>query len=162
MKRNIYMVLLAALFLAAGTSCEKEYDLRSVDRAFTEALLAAYPQATFVEWERNRDWYVAEFNNNGGELKVWYNANAQWCMTESDVHLNDSSFPVAVLEAFAASGYASWRVDDADKYERPGEVFYLIEVEKSGGNDRMLFYSESGELLKDVKERGDVLPDIKL
>lgn len=155
------MVLLAVLGLAASTSCEKEYDLRSVDRVFTEALLADYPEANWVEWERNRDWYVAEFRGNGGDVKVWYDRNAQWCMTEYDIRFNGSGFPVAVSEAFEASAYSLWKIDDVDKYERPGEVFYLIEVEKAGERDRMLFYSENGRLLKDVRDRNDVLPDIE-
>lgn len=163
MKRNLSMVLFAVLGLALGTSCEKEYDIRNIDREFSDALSTRYPQATWVEWERDRDFYVAEFYDGGVEIKVWYTGNAQWCMTETDLGRNMDALPAAVKDAFATSVYAlSWRVDDIDKYERQGEVFYLIEVEKLGERDRDLYYSESGTLLKDDLDRGDVRPDTKI
>ena len=163
MKRNLSMVLFAVLGLALGTSCEKEDDLRSVDRELSEALNSKFPEAGWVEWEKNRDFYVAEFHNAGTEVKVWYTGNAQWWMTETDLGWNAETLPETVKEAFGSSAYAaSWRVDDIDKYERPGETFYLIEIEKAGERDRDLFYTESGTLLKDDKDRGDVHPDTKI
>lgn len=162
MKKNLSMILFAVLGLALGTSCEKEDDLRRVDRELSEALNARFPEAVWVEWEKNRDFYVAEFHDAGTEVKVWYTGDAQWCMTERDLGRDAASLPEVVKEAFGTSAYASaWRVDDIDKYERPGEVFYLIEVEKAGERDRDLFYSEAGVLLKDDLDRGDVLPDMK-
>lgn len=157
------MILFAVLGLALGTSCEKEDDLRRVDRELSDALNARFPEAVWVEWEKKRDFYVAEFHDAGTEVKVWYTGDAQWCMTERDLGRDAASLPEVVKEAFGTSAYASaWRVDDIDKYERPGEVFYLIEVEKAGERDRDLFYSEAGVLLKDDLDRGDVLPDMKL
>lgn len=161
MKRRVYLVLLAVIGLAIATGCEKEYDLRGVDRELSEALTSKYPDAVWVEWEKNRSWFVAEFRIGGRDVQVWYSGNAQWCMTETDLGRNVSGLPAAVSKAFEAGEYASWRVDDIDKYERPGEVFYLLEIEKQGERDRMLFYSENGGLLKDVRDRSDVLPDIK-
>ena len=162
MKKNLSMILFAVLGLALGTSCEKEDDSRRVDRELSEALNARFPEAVWVEWEKKRDFYVAEFHDAGTEVKVWYTGDAQWCMTERDLGRDAASLPEVVKEAFGTSAYASaWRVDDIDKYERPGEVFYLIEVEKAGERDRDLFYSEAGVLLKDDLDRGDVLPDMK-
>ena len=162
MKKNLSMILFAVLGLALGTSCEKEDDLRRVDRELSDALNARFPEAVWVEWEKKRDFYVAEFHDAGTEVKVWYTGDAQWCMTERDLGRDAASLPEVVKEAFGTSAYASaWRVDDIDKYERPGEVFYLIEVEKAGERDRDLFYSEAGVLLKDDLDRGDVLPDMK-
>lgn len=163
MKRNLNLVLIAVLGLALGTACEKDDDIRRVDRELSEALNSKFPEATWVEWEKKRDFYVAEFHEGGTEVKVWYTGNAQWCMTERDLGRSAEALPEAVKESFAASGYAAaWRVDDIDKYERPGEVFYLIEVEKAGERDRDLFYSETGALLKDDLDRGDLFPDTKL
>jgi hypothetical protein len=53
-------------------------------------------------------------------------------------------------------------VDDIDKYERPKDVFYLIEVETKGEKDRDLFYASDGTLLKDEadRENNEVKPDI--
>ena len=75
---------------------------------------------------------------------------------------NLNELPGLVQNAFQTSEYADWRVDDIDKFERPAGVFYLIEVEKSGQQDRDLFYDEDGTLLKNVVDTGkdEVLPSI--
>ncbi len=160
--KNPFCIFFLIVSLISLTGCAQDYDLRHVGVEFTEALRADYPEAGSVEWERNRGWYVAEFMGKEGEMKVWYDKDAQWRMTETDLRRDGSQLPAEVLEAFTASGYASWKMEDVDKYERPGEVFYLIEIENHTDRERMLFYSLSGKLLKDVRERDDVFPDIRL
>ena len=68
-----------------------------------------------------------------------------------------------VAEFRENGAYADWRVDDIDKYERPGDTFYLIEIEKGGQQDRDLFYAEDGTLLKDAVDTNNdkILPNIK-
>ncbi len=161
MKKNLVRVLLVVLGWTMGTSCEKDDDIRRIGVEFSQALNTRYPGAVMAEWERKSGYYVAEFYAEGRELKVWYNRNAEWCMTETDLGRGASGLPQAVSDAFTASAYGNWAIDDIDKYERPGETFYLIEVEKRGERDRDLYYSPSGMLLKDDYDRGDVLPTIK-
>lgn len=161
MKKNLVLVLLVVLGWAMGTSCEKDDDIRRIGAEFSQALNSRYPGAVMAEWERKSGYYVAEFYSEGLELKVWYNKNVEWCMTETDLGRGLSNLPQAVSDAFAASAYGNWAIDDIDKYERPGETFYLIEVEMRGERDRDLYYSPSGKLLKDDYDRGDVLPTIK-
>jgi hypothetical protein len=83
-------------------------------------------------------------------------------MTESDLGVNLSVLPQAVQDAFKSSQYANWHVDDIDKYERPNDVFYLIEIETKGESDRDLFFAPDGSLLKDDvdKENNEVTPSI--
>ena len=161
MKRKAFYVFFAMMSVVSVTSCGQDYDLRNVGVEFTEALRADYPEAGSVEWERNRGWYVAEFMGKDGEMKVWYDKDAQWRMTETDSRHDGSQLPAAVYEAFNSSKYASWKIEDIDKYERPGDVFYLLEIETRSDKERMLFYSESGKLLKDVREKDNVFPDIR-
>ena len=49
------------------------------------AFLKLYPQATDVEWEQMAGCYVAEFIADGQEIDVWFNKQAEWVMTETDV-----------------------------------------------------------------------------
>lgn len=160
--RKLYMVLVAAVVMAVGTGCEKEYDLRRVDDVLVEALNSMFPQTNWVEWERNGDFYVAEFNEGGDDVKVWFKKRGEWCMTERDMGRNFQDIPEAVKEAMKAGKYSTWEIDDIDKYERPGEVFYVFTIETSGARDRVLFFSENGTLLKDAVERGDITPKTKI
>ena len=82
-------------------------------------------------------------------------------MTELDFGVNLQLLPEAVRNVFQNGQYASWRVDDIDKYERTDRTFYLIEIETKGQQDRDLFFGEDGTLLKDEVDRdnNDVTPD---
>lgn len=165
MKKNIFGWLLAACCVVTFWSCEKEDDLPAskVPADVKTAFDAKFPATRGVEWEKKSGYYVAEFRENGVSIEAWYDANAVWCMTETDLRTDLTALPGLVQNAFQTSQYADWYVDDIDKYERQGDTFYLIEVEKAGEKDRNLFYAEDGSLLKDEVDRNndEVLPNIR-
>ena len=162
MIRRILVVFFAAVVLTAGTGCGIDYDLRKVDDVLVKALNNKYPSAARVEWERNGSYYVAEFYDNGADLKVWFKKGGEWCMTEWDMGRNLSEVPASIVDAIKAGKYASWEIDDIDRYEKPDEVFYVFTIETPGLRDRVLFFSEAGILLKDEVERGDITPKTKI
>ena len=132
------------------------------DFTVSGTLDAKFPAVARVEWEKKSVYYVAEFYENGVEMQAWFDTDAVWSMTETDLRTDLNVLPGLVQNAFQTGTYADWRVDDIDKYERPAGIFYLIEIEKTGQPDRGLFYGEDGTLLKDVvdTEIGEVLPNI--
>ena len=161
MVKNLYLVLFAVAVIAASTSCEKDDDIRNPDPIFTQALESQYPDAGWVEWEKKYGYVVAEFWHNGSELNVWYDSDASWEMTETDLGRDKSKLPTAVVDTFENSGYASWNIDDLDMYSRPDGTYYLIEIEKNGDRDRDLYFSEQGTLLSDTVEKSEFLPTSK-
>ena len=165
MKRNIFGILLAVCSLLAFSACEKEDDVlvSDVPQAVLNTFKAKYPNI-LPEWESKQGYYVAEFFQEGMETEMWITAQGEWAMTEMDMGMNLNLLPQPVLDAFKASTYATWQVDDMDKYERPDRTFYLIEVETTGQADRDLFYNPDGTLIKDVvdKDNNDITPNTKL
>lgn len=144
------------LSVVSLTSCDKDDDHVRVSADLQAAFDSRYPNASRVDWERNGGFYEAEFMGNGYENKAWFTPDGAWVMTEYDIPFNQ--LPQAVLDAFAASAYASWRVDDVDMIEKSGmEMIYVIEVE-SGEREYELSYLEDGTLLRENTEWGDHLP----
>lgn len=158
---GLFLVLFGAVVL---TSCDKEDDIRisDVPSAVMNSFDANFPNASRAEWEKKSGCYVVDFWQDGMDMSAWYNPNGEWLMTESDLGVNLSVLPQAVQDAFKSSQYANWHVDDIDKYERPNDVFYLIEIETKGESDRDLFFAPDGSLLKDDvdKENNEVTPSI--
>ena len=165
MKRNIFGILLAVFSMLAFSACEKEDDVlvSDVPQAVFNTFKAKYPNI-LPEWESKQGYYVAEFFQEGMETEMWITAQGEWAMTEMDLGMNLNLLPQPVLDAFKASTYATWQVDDMDKYERTDRTFYLIEVETAGQVDRDLFYNPDGTLIKDVvdKDNNDITPNTKL
>ena len=151
--------------MLAFSACEKEDDVlvSDVPQAVLNTFKAKYPNI-LPEWESKQGYYVAEFFQEGMETEMWITAQGEWAMTEMDMGMNLNLLPQPVLDAFKASTYATWQVDDMDKYERPDRTFYLIEVETTGQADRDLFYNPDGTLIKDVvdKDNNDITPNTKL
>lgn len=164
MKTKFYGLFLALFGAVVLTSCDKEDDIRisDVPSAVMNSFDANFPNASRAEWEKKSGCYVADFWQDGMDMSAWYNPNGEWLMTESDLGVNLSVLPQAVQDAFKSSQYANWQVDDIDKYERPNDVFYLIEIETKGESDRDLFFAPDGSLLKDDvdKENNEVTPSI--
>mgnify|MGYP003292865450 CR=1 FL=1 len=102
MKKNIFIFL--SLFIAISlTSCEKDDDIRlsQVPDGVMATFQGLYPQAEYVEWEKKKEFYVADFFSGGTDLQVWINKSGAWSMTESDVRL--ANLPEAVQNAFKSS-----------------------------------------------------------
>lgn len=155
MKKFVFWAMMT-LGVVGLTSCDKDDDHVQVSADLQAAFDSRYPNASRVDWERNGEFYEAEFMGNGYENKAWFTPDGVWVMTEYDLPFRQ--LPQAVLEAFAASAYASWRVDDVDMIEKSGmDVIYVIEVE-SGEREYELTYLEDGTLLRENTEWGDRLP----
>lgn len=152
--------MLAMMFIAvlAFSACsdDDDNDGIKVPEALSQALKTKYPSATHIEWEQKGNFYVADCRVDGKEKDVWYNAKAEWQLTETDLQWND--VPGTVQTSFENSEYAAgWQRDDFDLLEYPLEpMVYVIEVEK-GNQELQLFYSQEGNLIekKDVTGKDD-------
>ena len=89
MKRKLYLLLglLVALQMPLLTSCnDDDEDIMptQVPAEVTAALAERYPSAT-PKWEKGKGLYKAEFYNESGEVDVWFKANGEWVMTQTDI-----------------------------------------------------------------------------
>ncbi len=147
MKRGI--ILNTALILALGflaLSCSDDDNFEPDNSAVKNAFATKYPGASVDEWEMKFTYYVANFRLDNNETEAWFESNANWVFTETD--LTYAKLPDAIKTSFEASEYKDWEKDDIDKIERPEtETVYILEVE-SGNTELDLYYSEDGELMK--------------
>ncbi len=145
-KWSVPLVLCAGIF----TACNKEDNSQLSPEAEEARILAAmYPNAQNVRWEKEDEYLVAEFINNGSPSEAWFLAT-KWRYTEIDIPY--SALPQPVRTAFEASSYAQWVVEDIDMVERDGTTtFYVIEAER-GELDVELYYTPAGVLIKTITE----------
>jgi len=156
MKEMKFMVLAAmcmALFTFSACSDDDNY---KPEDALVTALNAKYPNATHVEWEKKKTFLVADCRLDKKDLDVWFTADAQWKMTETELLAAD--LPATVTTAFAATKYADWFVDDRDLLQYPnGKAdVYVIEVEQHN-TEIDLYFSADGTLIheEDVSTSDD-------
>lgn len=167
MKKFFYYLCVLVSGVVFLNSCDSDDDdirLSDVPETVLVTIGEMYPDMSAVEWERNRGYYVAEFWYQGVERHAWFSGNGAWHMTETDLGRSLANLPEPVQNAFLATQYATWEVDDIDMYERPDITFYLIEVEANGQRDRDLYFSADGTLLKNETDNygREVTPDTEL
>lgn len=162
MKKSLFTIALLLICSIVFISCDKDDNLL-IKNKYASELKQLFPSASHVEWSAVGAYGIAEFNNNGGEVQVWFtdNATSTWQMTETDMLY--ANLPQAIKSAFESSKYKNWAIDDVDQLDRFGvEVIYAIEVEYEE-LDMFLYYSAEGILVQTKKIDDDnfsLLPSI--
>lgn len=155
MKKMKFMALAAVcVALFAFSSCSDDDDVKPTDAAHN-ALMAKYPDATHIEWEKKKTYLVADCYINSKDADVWFTEDGTWKMTEYE--LLPADLPQAIATAISGSEYASWRIDDRDLLEYPGKAsVYVVEVEEHN-KEFDLYFSAEGALIeaRDVSNADD-------
>lgn len=163
--KTTFFTLFAGLaILLAG--CDNNDDDHKNAIEPTEPVMQAfnkkYPDASNPIFTIEGNYYVAEFTNNGVSTEAWLTEQGKWMMDKADTPFNQ--LPQPVTTAFDNGLYAGWKVDDTYTIHRDSmAVVYKIEAEKAD-SDMDLYYSEYGNLIKAVPDKGNedapiVIPD---
>lgn len=107
-----------------------------------------YPKANGVGWSQQGDYFVAEFIMDELEKEIWFDNQANWIMTQTDLESADLLSP-AVYNSFAIGQYSTWQVENVTLVEFPQRTpVSVIEVEQDNNvaGEYQLFYSQDGVL----------------
>jgi len=137
--------LLATFGLALGFLTFAQTPPQQVDAAFAKK----FPNATKVKWEQEaeNEW-EAEFQYGGMETSACFDNSGTWLETETAIKRKD--VPQAVLKAIEAE-YKDWKIEAAEKIEKPDFSGYEIALEKNEYELEVLF-SASG-VIHQTKEK---------
>lgn len=149
------VLMMTALSFSACSDDDDDPALVSPNN-ITEALKQLYPAAQNIEWEMKGDYYVADCWVTGDELDVWFDANANWVMTENELDSIDQLVP-AVYTAFQNSDYSAWVVTDVYVLTYPQNMTESVIQVKLGSQRYSLYFSQEGGLLhkKDISNGDD-------
>jgi len=144
MKQTL-LIILVAMSAFAFTSCEND-DFYAPSNKLTNTLKTMYPNASFVEWEKERNYIKAEFLHEGAKTEVRFSKNEEWQLSKIDLQQNQ--IPTVIVSAIAQSEYANWEYEDAHYLEQPNaEPRIVVEMEKAN-KDVYLHFSTDGELIQ--------------
>ena len=155
MKTKIYiflLVLCAVIPAFAGAPA-------NVQKAFKKL----YPKVAYPDWSQKENYYIADFMQNGLEKEIWFDANANLIMTQTDLETMDR-VSSNVYNAFSFGQYANWQVENVTLVELPKcPQTVVIEVQQYNmPTTYQLFYSPQGDLVfnRDITYLDDtVWPD---
>lgn len=119
-----------------------------IPQAITDAINKMYPGATVLEFDSEKTGFEVDILHNNIYKDVYFNTGNEWLYTEWDI--KEASVPTIVMNAYKASEYKDYRIDDIDVIENPTGVFYVLELEK--GNDEVKMTISAEGNIEDVRK----------
>ncbi len=157
MKKIIFMsvaIVLANVLFAQAAN--KTNDLQNVQHVFS----AKYPNAISGKWKQNDSNYFVAFNDNNKKSIAYYSLDGKWKKTETKIKWI-KNLPAAVQDEMGKKGFLAWTVMDMKKSETAESTLYVVHINDGNTLDSdhhdaftqyfMLYFSESGELIKKVE-----------
>lgn len=113
------------------------------------ALKKMYPTADDIAWSQDETYYVADFMMDGFDTKVWFNADAQWVMKQTDWVTMDE-VPAAVYNAFAASEYSGGMVQNVTWVQFPKwQSMVAVDVGMANSQTKyQILFTPNGEMVR--------------
>ena len=125
-----------------------------------DSLKALYPSVQIIGWSTDSNYYVAGFQHEGFNMKVWFDTKGNWIMKQTDWQVMDE-VPEAVYHTFTFGPYSTDEVLDVTYVEFPrlkSQVVVHI-GEDNAETEYQLFYLMDGELInaRNVTNMSDIL-----
>jgi hypothetical protein len=146
--KTIGLILTCTFLFNFGYSQKlKEKD---VPASVVNAFKAKFPSLKAEEWEKEENYFEAEFNKDGKEYEAAFDTNGKWIETEREI--KSSELPQVVKDAITKTSYKDWEVEEAVELESPEyKLAYEVEMEK-GKQKISLYFTPEGKLIKEEKE----------
>lgn len=119
-----------------------------VPQAITDAINEMYPGATILEFDSEKTGFEVDILHNNIYKDVYFNTGNEWLYTEWDI--KEVNLPDIIMNAYKASDYKDYRIDDIDVIENPAGISYVLELEK--GNDEVKMTISSEGKIEDVRK----------
>lgn len=142
-KNNMKTLMIVFLTMGLATaSMGQNIPKSEVPSIVLNAFQAKFSNATEVEWELKGDEYKAEFEIGKRNHDVWIDKTGAIKKHKEDFPKKD--LPAAITQKLEKE-FQTYRIDDADKIELDGKVFYQVELE-NGTDERKLLLTADGKL----------------
>ncbi|MGV3503543.1 MAG: PepSY-like domain-containing protein [Adhaeribacter sp.] len=129
-----------SLFLGgalAGSS--RDIPATKVPPVVKEALMAKFPQALDLEWEKTKDLFEADFEIAQVDYSVLLDASGKIIMDKKD--LSSTELPASITAAIARD-FSGFTVEDAEKIEKSGETLFQVELKKGKQEVKRVFAAD--------------------
>ena len=113
-----------------------------------DSLKVLYPSIQIVGWTTDQDYYVAGFQYQGFNTKVWFNKKGHWVMRQTDWQVMDQ-VPDAIYHTFTFGPYSTDEILDVTYVEFPqqkAQVVIHLGIDNAE-TEYQLFYLMDGKLI---------------
>lgn len=139
MKTWITLIFVSGLTIVAQGQNPTQPEIPSV---VLNAFQQKYANLESVKWETKGDLYKAEFKVGSRGHDVWLDKSGKIKKHKEDFPKKE--LPASIQQQLS-SEFKSYKLDDADKIETDGQVFYEVKLD-GADQDRKVLFSEDGKV----------------
>lgn len=139
------LVCCISLFTGCNNNQKKVKNTVEVPQAIQKILTQKYPDATVLEFDKEKSGPEVDIQDKGIRKEVLFNTNNEWIYTKWDIRAED--VPVVVMDELASSAYNQYKIEEVDAIEKPAGMFYVFEL-KMDNNEVKLTFDSKGQLIE--------------
>ena len=141
--RTLILILFfaAVINLSANT---QNIPQSQVPPVIVSSMQKTFAGATDVKWEVKKDLYKAEFKIGSRKHDAWIDKSGTLKKHKEDFPKKD--LPAAILQQVEKE-FKGYRIDDADKIEEDGKIFYQVDL-KGTTEERKVLFTPDGRIEK--------------
>lgn len=141
MKGKLITLVAAALISASCSS--QDISASNVPSVVLNTLKAKYPAAKGVEWEKHGNYYEAELDlNDTTDVTVRIDEAGTVLMQKQEISVQ--ALPASIITVLQDQ-YKDYRIDDVDRIEKAGTVYYQVELDRKRKPDVKRVFTADGQ-----------------
>lgn len=135
------IMLSILMFGGVLTSCSQEDDVspKDVPSVVLNTFNAQFAKAVDIEWEKHGENYEAEFDIDRTDHKALIEGSGSMLMFKHDIPA--SELP-AEVQSTLDQDFADYKIEDPERLEKEGIVYYQIEMEKGEMEEYKVFSAD--------------------
>jgi hypothetical protein len=139
--QKTFVILFCVLLFISCTG--RRLSSSKVPSVVLNTVKASYPEANSVEWKKLDTNYEAEISvNDSTEASARVTADGRILMRKLEI---PSTEIPAVLQELVKTNYGIYDIDDVERVEKDGLVYYQMELEAKGKKDLELVFTIDGK-----------------
>lgn len=141
--KNI-LVLIIALGLSNSIFAQKISE-KEVPAAVKSIFKTHFPGVSKVKWEKEKEHFEAEFEQNKTETSALFDGNGNWLETEVEITVNQ--LPAAASD-YIKTNYKGQKIKEAARItDASGAVTYEVEIK-----GKELIFDKNGTFIEEIKD----------
>ena len=154
MMKTLKVITILALFLSMISCSEKSIPQAelSVPTQLSKSFKAQNPSAKDVKWEKEGEFYAVEFQENGMEREIFYNAKAEAAVSKMELRSADL---MTSIQNYISESHQGFTFKEAAKITSPKGIFYEVELKDGSREVELIFDSEGNFVKQEMDEDED-------
>jgi hypothetical protein len=136
MKHFILVVLAAAL---SGAATAQDIPQSEVPSLVLNAFQSKFSNATDIEWEREGELFKVDFEVGNRDHDLWIDKSGTIKKHKEEIAKAD--LPASVAQKIKTD-FKEYTVDDVDRIETDGKVFFYVDLDSRSGDKEVTFTAD--------------------